>query len=161
MYTEIERKWLVDIDKIPYDLTKEKGIELQQAYVSFSPTIRIRSIDSESFVLTVKGEPAHESALQREEFEIRISAEEYAFLMKKTEGTVITKTRYKIKEGAYTQEIDLFHGELEGLCYLEIEFPSVEEAESYPNPEWVKRDVSKLKDYTNGSLAKQGMPKDI
>ncbi len=161
MNTEIERKWLVDRDSIPYELEALRGERLCQAYISFSPTIRIRSINGESFVLTVKGRPANSSGIERTEYELNISKGEFEALLKKTEGRVIEKTRYKFPDGKYTRELDVFHGELEGLCYLEVEFPSVAEAEGYIAPNWVKRDVTAEGEYTNGSLARNGMPKNI
>ena len=159
MYTEIERKWLFEPKKIPYDLSSLPKKELQQAYVCFSPCIRIRSIDNEKFYLTVKAKKAEDaSGLERHEFEIEITKPEYDYLLKKTEGNIITKTRYLVKKGDLTEEIDFFHGSLEGICYMEIEFPSVEDAENYPDPEWVKMDVSLIHEYQNTALAQMGRP---
>ena len=37
---EIERKWL--IEKIPFDLKGYECLEIEQAYLSPSPTVRVR-----------------------------------------------------------------------------------------------------------------------
>lgn len=58
-------------------------------------------------------------------------------------------------------EIDVFGGELEGLCYLEMEFPSVAEAESFTAPDWVTREVTRDGRYNNNSLAQYGMPSEV
>lgn len=156
---EIERKWLVRKEKIPYDLEKLKSEEIEQAYISFSPTIRIRKIDGRRFILTVKSKTG--TTLSREEYETDITEEDYFNLMKKSEGKVISKTRYlNRREDGLPEEIDVFHGELKGLCYMEIEFGDEKTAEEFPSPEWVDRDVSSEKGYSNGDLAKYGMPKE-
>ena len=48
---EIERKWLIDAEDIPFDLSKAKKDVMVQGYISFSPTIRVRSENGERFIL--------------------------------------------------------------------------------------------------------------
>lgn len=156
---EIERKWLVKKEKIPYDLEKLESEEIEQAYISFSPTIRVRKIDGRRFILTVKSKTS--SKLSREEYETDITKEDYNGLIKKSEGRVISKTRYLNRRAdGLLEEIDIFHGEFDGLCYMEIEFGDEKAAEKFPSPEWVEKDVSDEKGYSNGDLAKYGMPKE-
>ena len=156
---EIERKWLVEKSKIPYDFEKLEKFRIEQAYISFLPTIRIRSINNEKFVLTIKSRSGTDSFLSRKEAEIEISREEYNSLMKKASGRIIEKTRYLFRrEDGLLEEIDVFEGEFSGLCYLEIEFESEEKAKDFPSPEWVEKDVTADKKFTNGSLARNGMP---
>ena len=152
---ETERKWLVSRENIPYNLDEFPSEHIIQRYISFSPTIRIRDInDGAAYILTVK---SSSGGLSREEFELPLTAEQYRFLSGKTEGHVIDKTRYSVYEPDHKYEIDIFHGELEGLIYLEIEFDSEEEAEEYPSPKWAGRDVSYDKAYSNAALAKNGL----
>ena len=160
MTFEIERKWLISAGRVPYDLTRAEKQTMEQAYVSFDPTIRIRRInDGERHVLTVKARSGNGSALVRREEEFDISAESYAFLMRKHEGCVLTKTRYKVRNAdGYTEEIDIFEGDLAGLAYLEIEFPSVEKAAAYPSPSWVDKEVTEDPAFTNAALARFGRP---
>lgn len=159
---EIERKWLVRPDRIPYKLSDLKSYSIEQGYVSFYPTIRFRRINGgEENILTVKTCPAgsDHNDLEREEYEFPISDEEYESLRKNAKGNLIFKTRYLMPLGnGLTEEIDIFSGDLEGLAYLEIEFGDAETAQDYPSPDWVEKDVTYDKRYKNTSLAKHGIP---
>jgi CYTH domain-containing protein len=156
---EIERKWLIKVESIPYDLTKLVCYEIEQAYISFSPIIRIRKINDDRFILTIKSSSETAGKYSRNEYEININADEYIKLKEKTEGLVISKTRYinRRKDGL-TEEIDIFKGELSGLAYLEIEFPDELSAENFQAPDWVIKDVTLEKGFSNGELAEFGMP---
>lgn len=146
---EIERKYLVN--KVPDSFTLKK--EIEQGYINSSPTIRIRRSDDE-FFLTVKGS----GLLAREEFEIRITGEEYASLLSKVETRIIKKDRYLIPiGGSLTAELDIYHDFLEGLKTVEVEFESVEDSEAFAPPEWFGREVTYDKGYSNGSLARHGL----
>lgn len=157
---EIERKWLLDLSNIPRDFDSAEKIQrIEQAYVSFAPTIRIRMINEEQFILTVKSHGGTGSGkFSRIEYELEISAEEYRTLMQKHEGNVIRKTRYVFPaENGLKEEVDIFSGDLAGLAYLEIEFPDEASAAGYPDPEFALRDVSDDKRYTNAALARDGI----
>ena len=155
--SEIERKWLIDPDSIPFDLSKAKKDVLIQAYVSFSPTIRVRSENGEKYILCVKAK-SKGSYLAREEFETDITKEQFDFLLSKKEGQIIEKTRYTIKHDGLNYEIDIFEGFLKPLAYLEIEFSSTEEALRFKTPSWAIKDVTDDFRYKNAGLAKFGMP---
>lgn len=151
---EIERKWLVDKNNIPYDLNKYEAFEIAQAYICFDPTIRIRKIKNKnSYVLTIKSNSI-DGGLSRQEYEIDISESQYNILLNKKEGIILNKTRYKIKENNFVYEIDLFHNEYEGLCYLEIEFNNVEEAKKFIAPKWIKKELTCNHKYSNANLAR-------
>lgn len=158
---EIERKWLIKIEKIPYDLAALPCAEMEQAYISFSPTIRIRRINGgQQNVLTVKTHPlTGDGSLARDEHEFPIPSPDYDALLPLTKGRIIRKKRYihELPSGL-KEEIDVFCGELEGLAYLEIEFPDVESATTYPDPIWVEKDVTYSWEYKNAALAQNGMP---
>lgn len=157
---EIERKWLLDLSNIPRDFDSAEKIQrMEQAYISFSPTIRIRMINEEQFVLTVKSHGGKGSGkYSRTEYELEISAEEYRNLMQKHEGNIIRKTRYVFQaENDLKEEIDIFSGALAGLAYLEIEFPDEASAAAYPGPAFAVRDVSDDKRYTNAYLSANGI----
>ena len=154
---EIERKWLIDKDNIPFDLLKAKKDVLTQAYISFSPTIRVRSENGERFILCVKAK-AKGSYLAREEFETEITKEQFDFLLAKKEGQIIEKTRYTIKHDGLNYEIDIFHGNLSPLAYLEIEFSTAKEALEFKTPSWAIKDVTDDFKYKNAGLAKFGKP---
>ena len=156
---EIERKWLVYPTAIPYDLNTLHFIRIRQAYISFSPSVRIRQINNgEKNILTVKRQTAY-PGLANEESEYEVDSDLAAFLFSCTSGNIIIKTRYlNPLPSGLTEEIDIFSGALEGLAYLEIEFPDIEQAKSYPSPEWVSKDVTEDLRYKNSSLARFGIP---
>ena len=88
---EIERKFLTEREKIPFDITAFPCMEITQAYIGFSPVIRIRR-SNEAYILTVKGK----GLLAREEFELPLEQEEYEALQKKAEGESIVKKRWLV-----------------------------------------------------------------
>ncbi len=162
---EIERKWLVDQKNIPYDLAALDAFEIEQAFVSFHPTVRVRALrdrlGDERFVLTVKSGSKAADGLAREEFELSIDRDGYDALLAKADGSVIRKTRYLFpRADGLLEEIDVFHGALEGLCYLEIEFPTEDEARAFRSPEWTRRDVTSDVRFRNSALAQFGMPEE-
>lgn len=151
---EIERKWLIDINNIPYNLDDYDHLDIEQAYISFNPTIRIRKIANlNQFILTIKSS-SKDNGLSRDEYEINISEDEYNNLLNKKEGNILYKTRYRIPFDDLVYEIDIFHSQYEGLGYVEVEFNSVEQAKSFKQPDWVKQELTDSKIYTNASLAK-------
>ena len=99
--------------------------------------------------------------MAREEFELPLNKEDYDRLLQKTEGTPVIKKRYLVPlaEGL-TAEVDIYEGELTGLMTTEVEFPSLEAAESFSAPQWFGKDVSKEKAYKNTSLSLYGKPKE-
>ena len=155
---EIEKKWLVDINKIPYDLSKADITKIEQTYICFSPEIRVRRLNNgQSYTFAVKtGITA--DGMTRNELEEEITKEEYESMVKKQEGNTINKTRYQIYDEGYIYAIDIFSGDLAGLAYLEVEFENQEDANKFETPDWVKRDVTADLNYKNGYLARFGIP---
>lgn len=154
---EIERKFLTRRETLPFDITAFPCLGITQAYISFSPVIRIRQSDSR-YILTVKGS----GLLAREEFELPLSREEYEALQRKAEGEAIIKKRYLVPlAGGLTAEVDFYEGALAGLATTEVEFPTLEEAEAFVPPEWFGQDVSEEKRYKNAALARYGMPEGM
>ena len=159
---EIERKWLIDKNKIPYNL-KGKNVEvldIQQTYICFDPEMRVRNYNNgESYEYTIKTNMTKEG-LVRDETNIDINKKQYNNLIIKKEGNTIHKTRYQFYENKQLIAIDIFHGDLDGLAYMEIEFPSIKESEEYKEPNWVIKDVTDNINYKNGHLARYGIPKE-
>ena len=156
---EIEKKWLIDKEKIPYNLSwVEHVTEIEQTYLSFSPEMRVRKYDSgASYEFTVKANLRNEG-LARDETNIAITEEEYNDLIKKKEGNTIHKTRYQFMDGGQIIAIYIFHGDLDGLAYMEIEFADFSAAEKFQTPDWVIADVTDDIRYKNGHLARYGIP---
>lgn len=152
MNKEIERKWIVDLNLLDFDLSTLSYIDMSQGYISTKPTIRIRSENNERFILCVKTKP-QKDALLTNEYEIDIKKEEYENLLKKVEGNIITKRRYIYNIDGYKMEIDVFSGNLSPLCLAEIEFESEEEAKKYKAPPFCIKDVSFDYHYKNAYLS--------
>ena len=141
---EIERKFL--IKKLP-DLTKYDYVDIEQGYLSTDPVVRIRK-KSDKYILTYKGG----GMMAREEIEAALSAEAYEHLASKIDGHLITKRRYLIPYGEYLIELDIFSGHMDGLIMAEVEFPTVEEANSFVIPDWFGDDVTYDSRYHNSNM---------
>ncbi len=141
---EIERKFLVK--ELP-DLSKCEYVDIQQGYLSTSPVVRIRK-KNDKYILTYKGS----GLMAREEIEANLTQESYEHLLEKIDGFPITKRRYLIPYEAYTIELDVFSGHMDGLIMAEVEFPSVEEAEGFNPPAWFGQDVTDDRRYHNSNM---------
>ena len=149
---EIERKWLLDINDIPYNLNDYEHFDIEQSYISFHPTIRIRKISNiNEYILTIKS-ASKDNGLSRLEYELNITEKEYEQLLLKKEGITLLKTRYRIPEDKYILEIDLFHGEYEGLAYMEVEFNNTDEAKEYVPPKFTRKELTGNPKFTNSAL---------
>lgn len=85
--------------------------------------------------MTIKTDDPAFKGLKRTEQEYRITEDEYTALLPKKEGSTIHKTRYSLLDDNRTIEIDIFHDQLDGLAYMEIEFPSAEKADTFEDPD--------------------------
>ena len=146
MGKEIERKFR--IKELPANLETYPFHEMEQGYLNTSPVVRVRKED-ENYYLTYKGR----GLLEREEYNLPLTEEAYVHLLGKADGKIITKRRYLIPYGDYTIELDLFKGYCEGLIIAEVEFPSVEEANSFSAPDWFGEDVTGDYHYSNSYLS--------
>ena len=146
MPMEIERKFL--IRALPEDLSSCPHTEIEQAYLSVNPVVRVR-MDGDRYYLTYKGS----GKMAREEYNLPLSEAAYRHLLEKKDGRVIRKTRYRIPLSPYTVELDLFHGEFEGLLLAEVEVPTVEEAVAFKMPDWFLKDVTEDRRYHNSAMA--------
>jgi len=161
MSSEIERKF--QLKRIPKDIIKDiVPLEIVQTYLQApeGQERRVRAINNETFVITVK-RPISEDGLKREENEREITEEDYKLFLTQQVGNTIKKKRYKVPANDYlTYEIDVYEDALEGLLVVEVEFPSEELANKFEKPDWFGREVTSNKAYKNASLAAKGMPKD-
>ncbi len=148
---EIERKFLVK--QLP-DLVDCTHKTITQAYISTDPVIRIRKMD-EAYALTVK---SHGSMI-REEFELPITLEQYESLWSKIDYSPIEKNRYFIPlSKGLVAELDIYHGHLEGLITVEVEFSSKSAAQSFEVPYWFGEDITLDNRYKNNNLSLYGAP---
>ncbi len=150
MAQEIEKKFLVSTDAFKAEASKQTRIT--QGYLSSIPerTVRVRVKGSKGFI-TIKG-IGNESGASRYEWEKEIPVEEVQELLIICEPGVIDKTRYEVKVGKYTYEIDEFYGENQGLTVAEIELSN--EYDSFEKPSWLGQEVTGDVKYYNSMLMK-------
>lgn len=149
---EIERKYLVK--SLPEHLSQFETKEIAQGYLCTNPVVRIRR-SNDDYYLTYKGK----GLMVREEYNLPLTKEAYEHLLPKIDGFLIAKTRYLIPlAGGLTAELDVFHKDLNGLTLVEVEFETMEEADSFIPPEWFGGDVTNTGTYQNSSLSRNGLP---
>lgn len=142
---EIERKFIVH--NLPDNLDSYPHSEIEQGYLCMEPVIRIRRMNKQYF-LTFKSK----GLMARTEHEFPLDKAAYEHLLPKVDGILISKTRYKIPdEHGFIIELDVFHGEYEGLVMAEVEFPSEEVAVEYEGPEWFDDEVTFDSRYQNNT----------
>lgn len=147
---EIERKFLVKTP--PKDMASYPCHKIEQGYLSTDPVVRVRKED-ETYYLTYKSR----GLLAREEYNLPLTAASYAHLLSKADGNVLTKTRYLLPvpdRSDLTAEVDVFEGRFAGLILVEVEFASIEDAESFIPPDWFGEDVTHTGEYQNSRLSK-------
>jgi adenylate cyclase len=151
---EIERKFLVKGD---FKSSVSKSERIVQGYLSSVPerAVRVR-IKGEKGYITVKG-IGNDSGTSRYEWEKEISVEDVTNLLKICEPGVIDKTRYQVKAGSHTYEIDEFYGENQGLTVAEVELNS--EDEEFQKPAWLGEEVTGDVKYYNAMLMKHPFSK--
>ena len=146
MAKEIEHKFLV---KMELWKPANAGVTLRQGYLSSvkERVVRVRTANDKAF-LTIKGVT---SGMTRLEFEYPIPRTDADALLDLCEKPLVEKTRYKEVIGGFTWEIDVFHGDNDGLVVAEVEVPS--EATKFEMPRWAGVEVSSDPRYFNSNLA--------
>jgi len=149
MAIETERKFLVCGD---YKSQAYSSSRIKQGYIcsGHGRTVRVRLRDDQGY-LTIKG-PSDLKGMSRYEFEKEITYHEAEELMRLCEPGIIDKTRYLVKSGDHTFEVDEFYGENEGLVIAEVELAS--EDEPYEKPDFIAEEVTGDRRYYNSHLRK-------
>ncbi len=145
---EIERKFLVDTARWQ---PRDAGTHLVQGYLSSHPdrVVRVR-IAGDAAKLTIKGRT---TGITRTELEYDIPVgDARTMLDTMCERPLIDKHRYTEDLGGRTWEIDVFHGDNDGLVLAEIELAS--ETDPVEVPAWAAREVSDDPRYFNANLLK-------
>ena len=128
--------------------------EIEQHYLSDgSEPLRIRRIGDKRFELTKKLDVAKNDFSRKDEINIPLNKEEYERLRGLSLRS-LAKTRYffPLPEGLMG-EIDVFHGPLEGLVMVEVEFNNESARAAFVPPHWFGRDVSQAEWSANHFLA--------
>lgn len=161
MGIEIERKFCLDSSQLLHRLLEE-GLrptqkELQQVYTHISPTQTKRyRYDGSKVIKTIK----KGSGLVREEIEEEVDWKDFQEATQNSVGNIIEKKRYSFNIQGYEACVDCFSGTLDGLVFLEVEFPNEEDARLFQLPPFIKAtEVTNDPFYTNAMLALYGLPK--
>jgi len=149
MAQEIERKFLV---RDGFKQHVESATRITQGYLSSVPQriVRVRIKGNKGYI-TIKG-ISNCSGMSRYEWEKEIPVDEAHELLTICEPGLIDKTRYLVKSGDFTFEVDEFYGENQGLVIAEIELKS--EEENFEKPAWLGEEVTGKRKYYNSKLAK-------
>lgn len=149
MAREIERKFLVVGE---YKSLAFAHSRISQGYICAArgKTVRVRIRGIQGF-LTIKG-PSDEAGLGRYEWEREIPLHEARELMQLCEPGAIDKTRWLVKSGSHTFEVDEFHGENQGLVVAEVEL--THEDETYDTPPFLAQEVTGDVRYYNSFLTR-------
>ena len=147
MPLEIERKFLVTSDRYKIGA---KPVDIMQAYLTIQNHLAIRvRIEGRNASLAIKSKV---SERVNREYEYSIPLDEAQSMMKLSEHSVITKTRYLVDFKRHTWEVDEFHGDNEGLEVAEIELD--DENEIFEKPDWLDNEVTSDYRYLNSNLSK-------
>jgi len=161
MNKEIERKFLVDIKMIPFDLIDMEYGDISQGYITsidntFSFRIRqtlkmdsSRTKIGEKYTQTIK---SNETKI-RDEYEIELNKEQFSTLWKLCMYNSIHKHRYELPYKNYLLELDIYKNGLSGLVTIEIEFGTIEECDDFIPPKWFGKEVTDDYNYKNINLA--------
>ena len=145
---EIERKFLVRKGDA-YKRAAFSNSHIQQGYIpADGATVRVRTRDDKAF-LTIKGKSVN-GGMTRYEFEKEIALDEAEQLFSLCEPGLIDKTRYLVKAGEHTFEVDEFYGDNEGLTIAEVELGSADEA--FEKPDFIGQEVTGDRRYYNSHL---------
>ena len=146
MAKEIERKFLVDESLIA---SLQGGFRISQGYISTKGKTVVRArIKNDLAFLTLKGES---NGMTCSEFEYAIPVQDAKEIISELcLGNTVDKTRYEIQHEAHLWEVDVFHGENQGLVVAEVEL--LDEAEDVVLPSWVTEEVTGQTKYFNSSL---------
>lgn len=149
MAQEIEKKFLVNGD---FKSDAFKTTRITQGYLSSVPerTVRVR-VKGDKGYITIKG-IGNASGASRFEWEKEIPVEDVKALLEICEPGVIDKTRYLVKVGTHTFEVDEFYGDNEGLTVAEVELS--DENEAFDKPFWLGEEVTGDSKYYNSMLMK-------
>jgi len=146
---EIERKFLVKKGS-DFKSRAYASDRIKQGYIcsGHGRTVRVRTRGSHGY-LTIKG-PSVDGGLSRYEFEKEISLDEAGQLFRLCEPGIIDKTRYLVKSGNHTFEVDEFYGDNEGLVMAEVELAAPDE--TYEKPDFIGKEVTGDRRFYNSHL---------
>lgn len=154
MGMEIERRFLVSdpgvVDGASYEVIVQGYFFAKNGYAA--RIRRLHHVDPDGgaresrATLTVKG-PRRRAI--RAEYEIDIDPRFAENMLQEIENKVI-KNRYQVIEGGQLWDVDVFHGDNEGLIIAEYE---MEHPRKIPVPPWCSEEITERAEFDNENLA--------
>lgn len=147
MSVEIERKFLVRSEAWRDEVISRR--QMSQGYLGGEgkASVRIR-IAGEQAWLSVKSVSA---GMSRLEFEYPVPVEDARQMLELCDAPPVVKTRYWVRHGDDTWEVDVFQGQNQGLVTAELELRC--EGQAFDRPQWLGREVTDDARYYNMNLA--------
>jgi CYTH domain-containing protein len=149
---EIERKFLVPA--VPEGLGA--GTRVRQGYLALDGAVEVRlRLVHDGPKLTVKAG----AGLVRTEVDLPVGEGEAEALWPHTAGRRVEKVRHLVPlAGGATAEVDVYEGDLAGLCVVEVEFADESEARTFEPPTWFGEELTGRPGWSNAELARAGRP---
>lgn len=140
------------IRRLP-DLRAAVKKEIEQYYLSAGPeALRLRQI-GDRYELTKKLDITPGDFSRKEELTIPLTRGEFLDLKPLARRGLVKIRHYLALPGGFMAEVDVFHGALEGLAMVEVEFKDEKSRTAFQPPDWFGRDVSQEEWSTNSWLA--------
>jgi adenylate cyclase len=148
MGQEIERKFLVANKQWQEQVSRR--LDMLQGYIGVTgkAAVRVRVAGDQAW-LTVKSTLPGMSRLEYE-YPVPV-AEGREMLDRLTRHACVAKTRYWVRDGQNTWELDVFHGENDGLVTAELELER--EDQEFEKPSWLGPEVTDDARYYNSNLS--------
>jgi len=148
MNREIERKFFFDSNQPLGKPTRSQALE--QGYLPGTGEweIRLRRSGTDHRYTMKTG-----TGLDRGEWEIRVSPEDFETLWSRTQGQRIVKVREKYTWKGHTVEVDRYAAGLEGLTVAEVEFSGLDAARSFTLPKAFGPELTYDPRFKNRALA--------
>lgn len=149
---EIENTYLVRSDEYVPLITE--SIEIEQHYLreKGEGMLRLRR-KGKKIELTTKVDAVAGDASQKIETNICLNEDEFSALVQLSKR-MLRKTRHIVPlDGELVAEVDVYHGSLEGLSVVEVEFTDVQKQKEFLPPSWFGRDITQEDWCSNSNLA--------
>jgi CYTH domain-containing protein len=129
----IEQEHTYLAERLPDDLDRAEHVDIEDAYIPASddhPVLRLRRKD-DTYRMTKK-EPTGDDKSEQREQTIALTEDEYQAL-RQAPSKDLRKTRYYYDWNGRTAEIDVFHGDLDGLVLVDKNMPETRQGNNEMN----------------------------
>lgn len=153
-FTEVERKFLIDVSKI--DLTVLRNKKITQGYMITAPegNVRVRIEERNGQTRAWLVIKLQKSSSINDEVTFEIDETQATELLQKCRRPYIEKVPYALQIENLKWEIDEFHGHKQGLYLAEVELQHLteEQMSNIKLPDWIDREVTGIDEYYNANM---------